>query len=170
MVQGRKPDLERRWQVVGFRSQGLTLREIGNRMGISRQAVFFMMKAVEKSVRRSVPCCQCGCQIVSAGALAHDAGNTFCINCLERNPQATFGHRLKTFRLAAGLTRMELAQASGTVPGSVKEYEEDRCFPRPGRREALARALDLTVERLGTGYPVLGRRPPGRPRKREALA
>jgi transcriptional regulator with XRE-family HTH domain len=87
------------------------------------------------------------------------------VACLETSHEPTFGQRLKAFRLASGLTRVEMARAARMFPSSVKAYEEDLNFPRPSRRAVLARALGLTVERLGTGRPVPGKRPPGRPRK-----
>jgi hypothetical protein len=39
MVQGRRPNIVRRQEAVRLRRQGLTVTEIGRRMGITRQAV-----------------------------------------------------------------------------------------------------------------------------------
>jgi predicted DNA-binding protein YlxM (UPF0122 family) len=37
---GRKPNEERRRQMTQLREQGFTLEEIGQRLGVTRQAVF----------------------------------------------------------------------------------------------------------------------------------
>jgi Mn-dependent DtxR family transcriptional regulator len=41
---GRKPDYERRRQMVRLRAQGATLEEIGRRLGVTRQAVSDMLR------------------------------------------------------------------------------------------------------------------------------
>jgi DNA-binding XRE family transcriptional regulator len=150
MVSGRKPDLERRRRVLQAHTQGYTPREISRRLGISRQAVVASLKSAERAARRSVRCCACGVEIVSAGVLPRDAGRTFCVPCLDSNPQATFGQRLRAFRLAAGLTRTELAHAVGIHPRSVQDYEEDVQLPRPGRQAALAEVLGQSLAKPGT--------------------
>jgi transcriptional regulator with XRE-family HTH domain len=165
MVQGRKPNWARRRRVLQMRQRGLTLKEIGRRLGITPSAVFWTAMVARRPQRRSVPCCACRSSIVSAGILPRDREGTFCVPCLARSPQATFGQRLKAFRLAAGLTRTELARRAGINLAGVLQYEDDRFFPRARRHAALARALGLTPEQLGRGAPVPGKRPPGRPPK-----
>jgi transcriptional regulator with XRE-family HTH domain len=45
MVQGRKPNLERRRLMAGLRAKGWTYEAIGKRLGISRQAVHLALTA-----------------------------------------------------------------------------------------------------------------------------
>jgi transcriptional regulator with XRE-family HTH domain len=70
---------------------------------------------------------------------------------VDRNPGATFGQRLKAFRLAAGLTKAELGKRARVFATAVGSYEAGRQYPRDARRERLAKALGVTVERLGVG-------------------
>jgi len=165
MVSGRKPNVERRHQIIELRAKGLTLSDIGRQLGISRQAVHAALQAIQNTGRRVVTCRECRMPIDPAGALPGDAGSTLCLICLSRGPEATFGQRLKAFRLAVGLTRRELDLLSGLPPSSVQHYEQDRRYPTLANRAKLAEALGLTLEVLGTGAPIPGRRGRGRPPK-----
>jgi hypothetical protein len=111
-------------------------------------------------------CCACGEPLERAGILPRDVNNTLCLICLARRPRTTFGQRLKAFRLTVGLTRRELDCIAGLSPGSAQSYEEDRRFPHPGTRVKLAQALGVTLEVLGEGERLPGKRPSGRPRKK----
>jgi transcriptional regulator with XRE-family HTH domain len=163
MVSGRHPDLERRRLVIEWRAQGLTLKEIGRRLGITRQAVHTFLKGVGKVRGRAAVCCVCREPLERAGVLPRDVGTTLCLVCLARQPKATFGQRLKAFRLTVGLTRRELDRVADLSPGSTQSYEQDRRFPHPGTRAKLAKALGVTVEVLGASPPLEEKR--GRPRK-----
>jgi transcriptional regulator with XRE-family HTH domain len=56
MFHGRKPNLERRLFMVELRAKGWTYEAIGNRLGISRQAVHYALTAPPwKSVERDRP-------------------------------------------------------------------------------------------------------------------
>ena len=46
---GRKPNQERRRQMIDLREQGLTLGEIGQRLGVTRQAVFDALRRLQGS-------------------------------------------------------------------------------------------------------------------------
>jgi transcriptional regulator with XRE-family HTH domain len=165
MVSGRKPNLERRHQVIELRAQGLTLSEIGRQLGITRQAVHAALQSIQRAARRVITCRKCRMPIDPAGALPGDVGNTLCLICVARGRGATFGQRLKAFRLAIGLTRRELDLLGGLPSSSVQYYEQDRRCPTEATRAKLAEALGLTLDVLGTGCPVPGLRGRGRPRK-----
>ncbi|MBV9123920.1 MAG: helix-turn-helix domain-containing protein [Planctomycetes bacterium] len=161
MVSGRKPNEERRRQVAEARGRGLSLREIGERLGIAWQTVQRIVQALERSQNRSVPCSRCGTAIFSAGALPRDAHNALCLTCLARPPEVSFGQRLKAYRLAAGLTRAELGRRVGLRSGTISSYEEDRRRPR-------GKMITRLVEVLGPGLVETGpgvqeeMSPPGR--------
>src|SRR5437868_11972184 len=100
MPRGRRPDLRRREQMVKLRAAGLSLAQIGERLGISRQRV---QKALSLSGKlRVVPIrCQKYSKVITR--LHTVANNNFPVYCLDCLPQdATFGQRLKTRRLSAG--------------------------------------------------------------------
>jgi DNA-binding XRE family transcriptional regulator len=166
MVSGRKPDLQRRQWVLSLRDQGFSLTEIGRRLGVRRQAVHQIVKAAVKAGRWTVACCACGTAIASAGVVPRDDGDFLCLLCLSRKENATFGERLKAFRLAVGLTRGELVQMAGIQSNSVQHYEEGRKQPQRLSREKLARALGLTVEVLQvSSEPVTPPEKPARKKK-----
>jgi len=153
MVSGRKPNLERRSQIARLHARGLTLTEIGRRLGVTRQAIHEVLVQLSRPLpRRSVPCAACFAPIVSAGALPTDAGQALCLRCLESCPQAAPSVRLKSFRLAAGLTKAELAQRTGVAPMTIHQYES-------GLREPRWRHLTPLVAVLGPGLVTLGLRP-----------
>jgi len=153
MVSGRKPNVQRRSRIARLHARGLTLSEIGRRLGVTRQAVHDALVQLSRPLpERSVPCAGCAAPIVSAGALASDAGQALCLRCLACRPQAEPGVRLKSFRLAAGLTKAELAQRAGVAAMTIHQYEA-------GLREPRWRHLTPLVAVLGPGLVTLGLRP-----------
>ena len=83
MVQGRKPDLKRWARVERLRKTGLSLAQIGCRLGMTAKAVHRTLRTIEQArvSPRSVPCSACRRDIVSAGALASDRGSALCLAC-----------------------------------------------------------------------------------------
>src|ERR1700757_703859 len=110
MASGRKPDVGRRAEIARLRAGGLTLAEIGRRLGMSKQGVSAALaKARRPLPHRCVACRDCDAPIVSAGLLPGDEGSAVCLECLGSGREVPFGARLKAFRLAAGLLKTELA-------------------------------------------------------------
>ncbi|HEX5268967.1 MAG TPA: helix-turn-helix domain-containing protein [Gemmataceae bacterium] len=148
MPSGRKPNLERRRQVLRLRDRGLSLNDIARRFGVTKQAVWSLLNhRPQRTTSRAVPCSACGEMIVSPGALRRDADAALCLDCLRAQPGAPFALRLKALRLAAGLSRAELAQQSGVAPGSLRAYEDGR--RKPHQRSATRVAAVLGEELLG---------------------
>jgi transcriptional regulator with XRE-family HTH domain len=142
MPSGRKPNLERRRQVVQLRDRGLTLDQIAGRFGVSKQAIWSLLHGrPPRTAARAVACTCCGGMILSPGALRRDATTALCLGCLRRRPEAPFGQRLKALRLAAGLSRTELAARSGLAPGSLRAYEDGLRNPHTRSAARLARVL-----------------------------
>jgi transcriptional regulator with XRE-family HTH domain len=145
MPSGRKPDLERRGQVLRLRDKGLTLHEIALRFGVSKQAIWSLLHTrPQRTAARAVACTGCRKMILSAGALRRDAAAALCLRCLAGSPEAPFGQRLKALRLAAGLSPTELAQRSGLAPGSLRAYED-------GARKPQQRSVLRLAGVLGDG-------------------
>jgi transcriptional regulator with XRE-family HTH domain len=173
MVAGRKPNLERWRQVEELRAAGLSLSEIGRRLGITRQAVQGMLRYIDKTKTRvrSVPCCACGRDIVSAGALSSGRGAALCLACLAQRPDAPFGQRLKAYRLAAGLTKAQVTARCGLSPNAVGMYEGKGITPKVPTALRLAKTLgvspiDLGLRKVPAGWALPGKQI-GRPRKRK---
>jgi transcriptional regulator with XRE-family HTH domain len=146
MPSGRRPDVERRRRATRFRAGGMTLESIAQKLGVSRQAIWSLLNTrPQRTKARALTCRGCGALIVSAGALRGDAASALCLDCVEAEPDLSFGHRLKALRLAAGLTRSELAEQSGIAPGSIRAYEEDRRTPQ---LRSIARLASLLGNHL----------------------
>ncbi len=148
MVSGRKPNVKRRAEIARLRARGLSLSEIGRRLGISRQGVYEALLP-RPVAQRCVACAQCGAPIPSRGALTSDAGRALCLPCVGSRPDVPFGARLKAFRLAAGLMKAELADRAGISPMAIHYYES-------GAREPRWSQLAPLVRILGPGLVTLG--------------
>ncbi len=149
MASGRKPDKHRRQQIARLRAEGLSLAQIGRRLGVSRQCVQMTLRAMARPTARVVACADCGVVVVSAGALPSDAGAALCLPCLARRPRSTFAQRLKACRLAAGLTKADLARRAGLTPQMVRHYEAGLREPRWSQLARLVGALGTALVTLG---------------------
>jgi hypothetical protein len=99
--------------------------------------------------RQSVACRGCGTAIgVVDGALLQNKP-LLCLSCLARCPGAPLGERLRTCRLAAGLTLRELAVRTGMAAQHLSAYERGRMEPRWERLTRLIRALGADLVTLG---------------------
>jgi transcriptional regulator with XRE-family HTH domain len=150
MASGRKPDLKRRAEIARLRDRGLSLSEIGRRVGISKQGVFEALSRERRTLPlRRVPCSGCRTKIASAGALPSDVGQALCLSCLGGRPDAPFAARLKAFRLAAGLLKAELAHRAGVSSMTIHHYETGAREPRWSQLAPLVRALGPGLVTLG---------------------
>jgi helix-turn-helix protein len=135
----------------GAAGHGLSLPEIGRRLGCSHQAVVSTLRTIARSRERvrSVACAGCREPIISAGCLPSDRGSALCLDCLAQRPGVPFGRRLLAFRLAAGMTRAELEAAAGFIAGTVQRYEKQGDTPRWHRVVRLILVLGVQLVALG---------------------
>jgi transcriptional regulator with XRE-family HTH domain len=119
---GRPPNLQRRQQAVNLRKEGLTLPQIGQRMGISKQAVHQLLG--KSAGLRPILCRLCHSVIVKA-RLGIDSTRLkpLCLRCLPNLSNAKFGERLLAFRVARGLTQKQLSEATGVTMRTIGGYE-----------------------------------------------
>ncbi len=151
MVSGTKPNYARRRRIATLRGRGLTLAEIGRRLGMSKQCVHETLRSMGAPPRYFVPCAGCGSPIYSDGATRGDAGIALCLPCLARRPAPTFAERLKAYRLAVGLTRAELARRAQLMRQQIDGYEKGLHVPRRRAAKQIAGALGLGL--LGLAGP-----------------
>ncbi len=59
-----------------------------------------------------------------------------------------FGHNLRTVRLKAGLTQMQLGRLAGCSDGIVSQYERERSPATLATASGLAEALGVPLETL----------------------
>jgi transcriptional regulator with XRE-family HTH domain len=140
---GNTPDIDRQRRAAQLRAAGLTLQKIADRLGCSHQRVHEILGLQENA--RLVPiCCQeCGREITRLHIAAECNWSAWCLACLVKHPEATFGQRLKAHRLAAGLTIRGLEKRSGVSALSLSCYERDRGEPTRPTLAKLIRVLGV---------------------------
>src|SRR5215468_2249043 len=98
MGSGRLPNEVRRSEAVRLREQGLSLSAIGLSLGVSRQRIAQIFRAIERQRSRCLRCRACGGAAALAGGAPPDAENVLCLACLSRHPEASFAERLRSCR------------------------------------------------------------------------
>jgi transcriptional regulator with XRE-family HTH domain len=142
---GRLPDWCRRREVAQLRAQGVPPAEIGRRLGVSRQRVGQIVRAIDRERSRSLSCRACGGAAAPGGAAPADVADVLCLDCLARRPEAPFAERLRTCRAAAGLRRGELARRTGLSGTTLKGYEDGTHRPQWRHLMPLVRELGLAL-------------------------
>ena len=146
---GRPADLGRRRRAAELRAQGLSLAEVGRRLGVTKQAADQLLRPPPGYATSS--CVSCGKPAL------RDQPAPRCVACRAANPAASFAERLRALRLAAGLTQAGLAARAGVSEATVSDYECGPRRPRPRLLAALARVLGPGVR--GPAGPGDGRTP-----------
>jgi transcriptional regulator with XRE-family HTH domain len=135
-------DDQNRRAMANLRAKGMTLVEISRRFGVSAQRVQRVLKKVQvEPVPVPVNCIECNSTIDSPALLRCDAGETLCLQCLARCPDAPFARRLRALRLGAGLTRGQLAGRAAMSESTIGQYERGQGFPGRMALQALVRIL-----------------------------
>jgi transcriptional regulator with XRE-family HTH domain len=150
---GRKPDRPRVEQMARLRDAGLTLAEIGERLGVTRQCVLRTLSRAGLSRPRAVACRECRKVIVKRPAISGEPRPVLCLACLGRRPDAPFCERLRAFRQAAGLTQEQLGERTGLARYKVARWECDGALPRWPDIVKLARVLGAGLLTLGLRLP-----------------
>jgi transcriptional regulator with XRE-family HTH domain len=151
---GRKADNRRHGEALDLAARGWSLGQIGERLGLSREWVRQILHdAGHTSGRLTLRCQQCGEPIVK-GRLAVSNRPALCLACLAGNAPAGFPERLKAHRLAAGLSRRQLAHLAGRHRETIAAYEQGKRRPKLDSVRNLAGALGVTPAMLaGNGDP-----------------
>jgi transcriptional regulator with XRE-family HTH domain len=150
---GPHPNCRRRQRVVRLRSKGLTLQEIADRMGCSRQNVHELLANIGQGASERaghLHCRQCKAALCRRRQGMWMVRPTLCLDCLSKWPEAPFGERLRAFRLARGMTTDELALKAGVSILTVNSHERTEAirFEWPTLLR-LARVLGVELLTLG---------------------
>ena len=146
--QGRRPDEERRRYIAELRGQGLTFPQIARQLGVTPQCVHRTFQRSGRKVRLPwVACSECGREITPRLSAVPDDRPAWCLACLAKHPEATFGQRVKAYRLAASMTLAALGKRVGLTGTIITLYEQDRVRPRPRSLAKLIRVLGVGVVR-----------------------
>jgi DNA-binding XRE family transcriptional regulator len=165
MGSGPKPDLQRRRQAARLRAGGLSLRLVGQALGISKQGAAHLLRPPARRSRlRGFACAGCRAWVESAGFHGRNADGALCRRCLARRA-APLGVRLRSLRLAAGLTRADLARRAGVDDTTVSACERGPRRPWARTVQRLAEALGVPLDELVLPDDLEGLPPPRPPRK-----
>ena len=141
MPRGPKPNQLRRNEIVQLRAAGLSLTQIGKRLGVSRQRVHKVISSSGKLRLVPIRCQKCSRVITHFHAVHDNNFPVYCTRCLPRD--ATLGERLKTYRLSAGLTLAALERRSGVGRMLISSYECGRSEPAWQSLAKLIRVLGV---------------------------
>src|SRR5262245_51331455 len=95
----------------------------------------------------AVRCRQCGAPVSTRGGRGKRTRSALCPACLAERPGATFAERLRSLRVAAGLTQAELAHTAHVPLGAIANYE--RGYREPGEEPLARLARVLGPQLLG---------------------
>jgi transcriptional regulator with XRE-family HTH domain len=142
MVQGRKRNLARVQWIGELRARGWTFARIAEKAGVSPQAIHHAL--CSSSRRHLIARCRlCRESFPAAGAMPGDDLAVACPRCLA--PDAPFVERIRSYRLAAGMTRAELARRSGVCPTLLRHYENAVACPRLDKLTRLIEVLGIGI-------------------------
>jgi transcriptional regulator with XRE-family HTH domain len=147
----RSPYAKRRKQIAALRAKGLTFQAIGDMFGVTRQSVNWLYHGRKRTGSNSsyrpaaLRCRKCKVTIPRLAPSLRSAP-VLCLNCVKRYP-ASFGQRLRAFRIAAGLTVPKLAERAGLTGAAIGVIERDLHQPRPGTVAKLVAALGPELAR-----------------------
>jgi DNA-binding XRE family transcriptional regulator len=133
MPRGYPANLERHREIAELRASGMSYKAIGDRFGVSHQAIVETLQRTGHKMAIQVRCRKCKDLIVEmrmAPRRSKKPGSkasslVYCLRCLPRS--ASFGQRLKACRLAAGLNLAALEKKSGVR--AVGQYELEKARP-----------------------------------------
>jgi transcriptional regulator with XRE-family HTH domain len=141
---GRPWDAALRRRAAALRSQGSSYSEVGHLLGVSKQRVGQLLRDAGPGVRTLVVRCrECGRAVAPDRPQGYFHRDALCRACLDR-PGVTLGERILTYRLAAGLTRVDLALRVGVRFDLVGRFER-------GQRRPDKRVLRRLAKVLGPG-------------------
>ena len=137
MSPGSKPNLDRLNLIQHLRDEGLTLAEIAERVGVSRQAVHHALLRKRK-LSGSTICSVCGVTHVAAAGVA-------CQKCLGGRADLPLQLRLTSLRVLARLSQKELADATGFSQSLISTLETGSHQARQKTWEQLFAFLNSAV-------------------------
>lgn len=149
MLRERPTSRQRRQKILRLRAKGLSLQTIADDLGVTRQFVQRTLTLTGSTRVVPIRCQECDALITRMRTVYDNHIPVWCLGCLARHPRAAFAQRLRAYRLAAGMTRRELAIKAGVSATSIVEYERGNKVPRLENLTKLTRVL-------GSGLVVLG--------------
>jgi DNA-binding XRE family transcriptional regulator len=150
---GRKPNPaapERRRRALDLRAQGLSMAEIGQRLGYTAQGAKELLTHWGRfpAPMGIIKCCRWDGVVAKGQDQLRNNGPIPCVECLAKQPDAPFGLRFKVFRMPAGLTRAALAKLVGFASLTVSACETGKDEQRWTNLVKLMRVLGTELVTL----------------------
>jgi transcriptional regulator with XRE-family HTH domain len=146
MPRRKSRDQQLRRLIAKLRAKGWTFQAIGDRLGVSRQAVHSMLHYVsgkKRGISNYRPpdfhCACCSRTIPRRGKWLHKMP-VLCPICIDKYP-ATFGERLRSLRVAAGLTTEALGRQATLSGACICRVESQPYRPSSGTVNKLVAVL-----------------------------
>jgi transcriptional regulator with XRE-family HTH domain len=132
-----------------LRDQGLSVAEIASQLGVSSYRIRQALKTPHRNGADPIRCADCSTELTPTGEAISEARSALCLPCLGKRPTTTFAQRLLACRLAAGLSRGQVAARAGGSESTIRNYEAGRYEPGHARRIALANVLGPALLEAG---------------------
>jgi transcriptional regulator with XRE-family HTH domain len=136
-----------RWRKAAeLRARGLSLPEIARRLGITHQAVAHILRRSGPTAALPAVCCASCRATVAQPTEARGSGLAYCRPCLSVRPDLPLPDRLRSLRLAAGLTRRALSARTGVSAPVIGGMERGtRANPNWSNIRPLIAALGIDL-------------------------
>jgi DNA-binding transcriptional regulator YiaG len=144
---GRPRDNKTRALVNQLRAKGMSFRDIGRRLGMTRQGACSISKT--PVYRRSpVRCRDCDRELNARASLPKHDRAVYCLDCLAKHPEASFVERMRALRIGLGLNMDALAVRLKTTSSNLHSYEAgSKKLSLDSERRLLAAIKELTTLR-----------------------
>jgi hypothetical protein len=120
------------------------------RLGVTKQAAWHMIVVGLPAHTADVHCSACQAIVSTRHFQPRTVCEVLCRPCLAALADAPFGLRLRSHRLAAGLSGSEVQAAAGLAVGRLKNLEDRGAKPQARTRAGLAKVLRAPdLERFG---------------------
>jgi transcriptional regulator with XRE-family HTH domain len=154
MTQGRKPNLARLSLIGRLRAEGRTLAEIAEQVGVSRQAIHNALRRKQKYPESTI-CSYCKVSRVAAAG-TDSLRSVACRKCLAVRDSIPLPIRLASLRIAAQMSQLDLADATGISQSFISMLESGSHKTRPGTWERLFSFLNSAL--ANDSKPAISRR------------
>ena len=136
-----KPHVKKYKRIVRLRASGLSFSEIAHKLGVTKQAVHQMFHGTGRGLYRptELRCAACKRVIPRHGKWIHDM-RVLCLKCLK-SKRTTLRQRLRSLRIAAGLSGKKLGARIGMTGSTITDAERGDSKLRPRTLKKLAAVL-----------------------------
>jgi len=136
-----KPHKKTYKRIARWRARGLSFQQIASKLGVTKQAVHQMFHGIGRGIYRptELRCSACKATIPRHGKWIRSA-RVLCLKCLDKKG-TRFPQRLRSLRIAAGLSAKKLAARVGLNGSTITDAERGASRLRPRTLAKLTTVL-----------------------------